>query len=247
MPRQKQKKSGLQFKEGKKLDFLFNEILADTEEMISFSTSVWAMVISLVFGCVIAFTYKLTQDEEYYQRSLAITLVMLPIILSVIILFIGSNIARAFSLAGTLSIIRFRSAPGDAKDIGFIFFDIAAGLACGVGLYGYGAVFVLVLCAALVIVEKAHLFKPKNVQKSLKILVPEDLNIDGAFDDILDRYTKKHSVSRIQTADLGSLYQVVYTVTMADGADEQQFINELRTRNGNLTIILSRTANVKTY
>lgn len=78
------------------------------------------MLVALCFGAVIALTYYITQKESY-QRSLAITLLMLPIILSVIIVFIGSNIARAFSLAGTLSIIRFRSAPGDPKDIGFIF------------------------------------------------------------------------------------------------------------------------------
>ncbi|MCD8391011.1 MAG: DUF4956 domain-containing protein [Firmicutes bacterium] len=227
------------------LTSLFNVTLANTSDDITLFAALIAMAVSLVLGCVIAFTYKLTQEEELYQRSLAVTLVMLPIILSVIILFIGSNIARAFSLAGTLSIIRFRSAPGDAKDIGYIFFDIAAGLACGVGLYGYGAVFVVVLCIALIIIEKNHLFTAKTVHKHLKIMVPEDLNVEGAFDDILKKYTKNYKILKIQTADLGSLFQVVYSVTMAKDVNEQEFINELRTRNGNLTIILSQAATVK--
>ena len=116
------------------MDNLFNNILANTSSEIGVMSSVITMLAAVLLGVIIAVTYMKTQEDEY-QSSFAVTLVMLPIILSVIIVFIGSNIARAFSLAGTLSIIRFRSAPGDPKDIGFIFFDIAAGLACGVGMY----------------------------------------------------------------------------------------------------------------
>lgn len=217
---------------------LFNTVLANLSGEITPLSAVITMVTALILGGAIAFTYQKTQHESVYQRSLAVTLVMLPVILSVIILFIGSNIARAFSLAGTLSIIRFRSAPGDAKDIGFIFFDIAAGLACGVGLYAYGALFVLVLCMALIILEKAHLFKPHSIQKTLKITIPEDLNYSGVFEDVLGTYTKNHTLTKIKTTDLGSLFELVYRVSMADGIDEKKFLNELRTRNGNLTIML---------
>ncbi|MGN1093112.1 MAG: DUF4956 domain-containing protein, partial [Monoglobaceae bacterium] len=136
---------------------LFNNILTSTSSEMSVAGAVVTMLIAVSFGIVIGFTYYMTQKENY-QRSMAVTLVMLPIILSVIILFVGSNIARAFSLAGTLSIIRFRSAPGDPKDIGFIFFDIAAGLACGVGLYGYGALFVVILCVLIIALEKGNIF-----------------------------------------------------------------------------------------
>lgn len=176
---------------------------------------------------------------------MAVTLLMLPIILSVIILFIGSNIARAFSLAGTLSIIRFRSAPGDPKDIGFIFFDIAAGLACGVGLYGYGAIFVAILCIIMILAEKFKFFEKKHVQKVLKITIPENLNYQGAFDEILKKYTKKYSLTRIKTTDLGSLFELNYNVIMLHDEDEQEFINELRCRNGNLNIILAVSAPIK--
>lgn len=217
---------------------LFNTVLANLSDGITPFSAVITMMLALILGGVIAFTYRKTQDEAVYQRSLAITLVMLPIILSVIILFVGSNIARAFSLAGTLSIIRFRSAPGDAKDIGFIFFDIAAGLACGVGLYAYGAMFVIILCIVLVVIEKANMFKTHSVQKTLKITIPEDLNYSGVFDDILNAYTKNYTLTKIKTTDLGSLFELVYSVSVMDGINEQEFLNELRTRNGNLTIML---------
>ena len=227
------------------MDIFFNELLANTSADLTFIQSLITMAVALVLGGLIAFTYYKTQSEEYYQRSLAITLCMLPIILSVIILFIGSNIARAFSLAGTLSIIRFRSAPGDAKDIGFIFFDIAAGLACGVGLYGYGALFVIILCTAIILLEKCKTFEKKTTNKTLKILIPEDLNYEGTFDEVLETYTKKHSLTKIKTTDLGSLFELCYNVVMKDDVNEQEFLNELRCRNGNLSIILSVAAPIK--
>ena len=225
------------------MDNLFNEILTNVSADMTVTSAVITILIAGVMGLVIAFTYFKTQEAETFQRSMAITLLMLPMILSVIILFVGSNIARAFSLAGTLSIIRFRSAPGDPKDIGFIFFDIAAGLACGVGLYGYGAIFVVILCVIIILAENVRLFERKTVQKTLKITIPEDLNFEGAFDDILEKYTKKYSLDKIRTTDLGSLMELSYHVTMAPKQPEREFINELRCRNGNLNIILSVTHN----
>ncbi len=221
------------------MDNLFNTILADTSGSISLISALITMAAALLLGGVIAFTYYKTQSEENFQRSMAVTLLMLPMILSVIILFIGSNIARAFSLAGTLSIIRFRSAPGDPKDIGFIFFDIAAGLACGVGLYGYGAVFVLVLCAVIAASEKFGWFERRYMRKRLKITIPEDLNYGEVFDDILNKYTQRYSLEKIRTTDLGSLFELSYGVVIKNDVNEQEFINELRCRNGNLNIQLA--------
>ncbi|MDY6313629.1 MAG: DUF4956 domain-containing protein [Clostridia bacterium] len=216
---------------------LFNNILTDASE-ITLVSAITAMVLSLVLGGAIAFSYFKTAEQEKFQRSMALTLVMLPAILTVIILFVGSNVARAFSLAGTLSIIRFRSAPGDAKDIAYIFFDIAAGLSCGVGLYGYGALFVIILCAVIAVMEKTKLFTQHLTPKTLKIAVPETLNFTGAFDEILRSYAKSYKLSKIKTTDLGSLFELTYTVYMEKGKSEYDFINELRTRNGNLTVML---------
>ena len=223
------------------MENLFNNILTSTSQDITIGSALVAMLVAVIFGLAVGYTYYKTQEENF-QRNMAVTLMMLPVILAVIILFVGSNIARAFSLAGTLSIIRFRSAPGDPKDIGFIFFDIAAGLACGVGLYGYGAVFVVLLCALMLISEKYKLFEKKTVMKTLKITIPENLNYEGAFDEILKKYTKSFKLEKIKTTDLGSLFELCYNVVMTDEKKEQEFINELRCRNGNLNIILAVAA-----
>jgi len=226
------------------MDELFNSILVDNSTELTVSMAIITILAAVLFGAVIAFTYYKTQEENY-QRSMAVTLVMLPVILSVIIIFVGSDVARAFSLAGTLSIIRFRSTPGDPKDIGFIFFDIAAGLACGVGLFGYGAIFVAILCIIMILTEKFKFFEKKQVQKVLKITIPENLNYQGAFDEIFKKYTKKYSLTKIKTTDLGSLFELNYNVIMLHDEDEQEFINELRCRNGNLNIILAVSAPIK--
>lgn len=226
------------------MDNLFNNILANVSQDITVGSAITTMIVAVAFGLAIGFTYYKTKEENF-QRSMAVTLLMLPVILSVIIIFVGSNIARAFSLAGTLSIIRFRSAPGDPKDIGFIFFDIAAGLACGVGLYGYGAVFVVLLCVIMLLSEKYGLFEKKSVQKTLKITIPENLNYQGAFDEILKKYTKSYTLTKIKTTDLGSLFELCYNVIMQNDENEQEFINELRCRNGNLNIILAVSAPIK--
>lgn len=218
---------------------LFNDILANVSSDITVGSAVLTMLISFILGGAIAFTYRKTQNGAAYQQSLAVTLCMLPVILSVIIVFVGSDVARAFSLAGTLSIIRFRSAPGDPKDIGFIFFDIAAGLACGVGLFGYAILFVVLLCLAIILIAKTDLFKAKGDFRILKITIPENLNYKDAFDAILEKYTAEHKLRKIKTTDLGSLYLVEYGVTMKADIDEQSFIDELRVKNGNLTIMLA--------
>lgn len=217
----------------------FNTVLTNVSADITVYSALITIFTSLILGVLITFTYYKTCDEIMYQKSFAVTLLMLPVILSVIILFIGSNIARAFSLAGTLSIIRFRSAPGDPKDIAFIFFSIAAGLSCGVGFFGYGLLFVIILCAVIILLSKTNLFELNSTQKILKITIPEDLNYKGAFDDVLQKYTKSFKLSKIKTTDLGSLFEVVYVISTRNNMDEQEFLNELRCRNGNLNIILS--------
>ncbi len=225
------------------MDEIFNSAFASSGEGINltFSMALIAMAAALAFGLIISLTYIYTHKRGY-QQSFAVTLTMLPVILTVIILFVGSNVARAFSLAGTLSIIRFRSAPGDPEDIGYIFFDIAAGLACGVGLYGCGAMFVVLLCLFMIVISKINFAKPKTTAKHLKITIPENLDYEGVFDEILKKYTASYSLTRIKTTDLGSLYELTYSVNMRRGVNEKEFIDEIRCRNGNLSIVLSLAA-----
>ncbi|MBQ3462505.1 MAG: DUF4956 domain-containing protein [Clostridia bacterium] len=224
------------------LTSFFNAINSGSGIEINTVNIILSMATALIFGILISLTYIYTHKDRH-QQSFAITLTMLPIILTVIILFVGSNVARAFSLAGTLSIIRFRSAPGDPEDIGYIFFDIAAGLACGVGLFLWGAIFVILLCLVMIFISKTNYARPKSTAKQLKITIPENLDYEGVFDEILKRYTNSYVLRRVKTTDLGSLFELTYSLKMIKGADEKELIDELRTRNGNLNIVLSLAEN----
>lgn len=196
------------------------------------------IVISFILGGLISMTYQKTSNKGGYSSSLAVTLIMVPMVIGMIIFLIGNNVARAFSLAGAFSIIRFRSAPGDPKDITYVLFAMAAGLATGVGFYVYGAIFSVVLCLLMFILHRIDFGESTSTEKILKITVPENLSFEGVFNEILDIYSDDYSLSKIKTSELGSLYQLEYKVNLKDEGKIKELMDELRARNGNLTIAI---------
>jgi hypothetical protein len=205
------------------------------------------MVISFVLGIAISITYIKTCNKNGYSQNFSLTLILVPTVIAIIILLIGSNVARAFSLAGAFSIIRFRSAPGDPKDIAYVLFTMAAGLACGVGYFGYAALFTIFLCSLMFALSLFNFGAMKSSNKSLKITIPEDLDYEGAFDEVFNIYTTSYSLKKVKTTDLGSLYELVYIITMDNTVNQKEFIDALRCRNGNLNITLSMQADTSEY
>ena len=181
----------------------------------------------------------LTHKNEQYSSSFSISLIMLPAIIAMIILLVGNNVARAFSLAGAFSLIRFRSAPADSKDISYVFFTLGVGLSCGMGYIGYAVLFAVILCTIMIILTKVHFGARKNNAMRLKIVVPEDMQYQGAFDDILKEYVDEYKLCRVKTTQFGSLFELSYDVIVKDNADLKAFIDKLRCKNGNLNIAIS--------
>ena len=190
-------------------------------------------------GIYIALFYIKTYKSGAYSQSFVLTLVMLPTIVALIIMLIGSNLARAFSLAGVFSIIRFRTSMGDPKDVAYIFLTVAVGLALGIGFISYAVLFAVVLSLFMVLLHKINFGSKKNVSKRLRVLMPENLDYESVFEDVFMNYAKSHVMKRAKTADLGSVYELTYDVLLKDGMSEKSFIDELRCRNGNLTISIS--------
>ncbi len=213
-------------------------------DVLNFNTvNLWDIVltigISIFLGLLIGWVYKYTHTGFGYSQSFVITLVMMSSVISLVILVVGNNTARAFSLAGALSIIRFRMSLREPKDIAYIFFATAAGLAAGSGAYVYAVIGVLMLCAFIIILTKLNIFAPDYTTKKLKVMIPEDLNYEGKFDPVLDRYCVSHSLLKVMNIDLGTLFELVYDVKVRKGVSEKEFMDELRTLNGNLKITLS--------
>ena len=225
------------------LETIFSNTAADS---ISLGTTLLIIMSSLILGLGISLVYMFTHKKEEYSSGFTTALIMLPAIIAIIILLVGNNVARAFSLAGAFGLIRFRSAPGDSKDIAFVFFTLGVGLACGMGYIGYAVLFAVILCGVMVILNKINFGKKKNSSMRLKIAIPEDMDYQGVFDDVLDEYTTDRKLARVKTTQFGSLFEITYDITLKDTAQSKQFIDKLRCKNGNLNIMLSMKENAET-
>lgn len=226
------------------LDSLFSTDL--TSANLTFMNAVLTIVIAIALGGMISYTYMKTNPSGYSQ-SFTLTMILLPVIVAIIILLIGSNIARAFSLAGAFSIIRFRSAPGDPKDITFVLFTMAAGLACGVGSFGYGVLFTIILCAVMFVLNRTNFGVRKIAQKTLKVTIPESLGYEEAFVEVFTKYKVGYELKKIRTTELGSLYELVYTVTLNEVTNQKEFLDAIRCRNGNLDLSLTMSPTTSDY
>ena len=176
--------------------------------------------------------------KEGYGKNFIVGLVLLPAIVSVVILLIGSNMARAFSMAGAFALVRFRSAPGNAKDISVVFFAMAAGLACGLGYVTFAAVFVILLVLVLLLLTITGFAEADRGVKQLKVVIPENLNYTNVFDEVFEEYLSKAELKKVKTTNMGTLFELTYNVMVKKGADEKEFIDALRVRNGNLNVML---------
>lgn len=209
-----------------------------TDNTIHIASAMLGVGTAIILGLLIGIAYMYLCKKEGYGKNFIIGLAILPAIVAVVILLIGSNVARAFSMAGAFALVRFRSAPGNAKDIAIVFFAMASGLACGLGYVLFAVVFVVVLLAFLILLNFIHFADHSLENRQLKITIPENLNFNNVFDDLLDKYTTKSQLVKVKTTNMGTMYELTYNVSMKKEADEKAFIDELRMRNGNFNIIL---------
>ena len=184
---------------------------------------------STLLGFLISLIYIFTHRKTGYSQSYVLTMTMLPAIIAVIILIIGDSVSSALSLAGAFTLVRFRSAPGDPKDIAYVFFAMAVGLCCGMGYIG---------CAFLFVLNTVHYGAPNVSDMTLKITIPENLNYMGLFDRVLTENTTYWRLKRVKTTDFGTLFDLVYSIKVKNDIDQKKFIDDLRALNGNLNVTL---------
>lgn len=220
---------------------MFENIFGITNDFsITAKDTLICMLFAVVLGIVIAVAYALITKKAEASPSFFITLIILPAIVALVITLVGSNIARALSIGGVFTLVRFRSAQGDAKDISFVFLSMGAGLAAGLGFLTIAFFATLVLAAVIVVVGKVAEMAFASDEQELKIVIPEDMNYSDTFTDIFGKYTKKHSLEKVKTTNMGTLYELTYHVFMKGDADEKKFIDEIRTKNGNLNVTLAK-------
>lgn len=226
------------------MDFLSN--FGSVHIAISFGEFIFRGVISLMFGFIVSLSYILCNRKKQTSESFALTLVLMPIIVSALISFVGDDLKKAVAIIGAFSLIRFRSIPGDSKDIIYICFAMVVGLMVGIGEYFAGLIFSMFVSVVFVVLTLSGFGKKNGLNKTLKISVPEDLNFSDAFNDILDKWTLNWSLESMKTINMGSLYQLTYSIKLKDANIEKQFMDELRTRNGNLPVLICKSAGGET-
>ncbi len=215
------------------------------------STSIISLIAGIVAGLLISGVYILTHKKTGYSQSYVFTVLILPAVIAALLTVLSelsqeTAVAGGIGLAGVFSLTRYRTAPGDPKDITYVFFAMAEGAILGLsssinqmdGIIVAAASFVLI-ALVLIIVDKTGYGTASTSHMTLKITIPENLNYIGLFDNVLDKNTTSWRLKRIKTTNFGSLFDLVYSIEIKNDIDQKKFIDDLRKLNGNLTVILS--------
>ncbi len=194
---------------------------------------------ALILGLILALTYMY---HTVYSKSFVVTLALLPAVVCVVIMMVNGNIGVGVAVAGAFSLVRFRSVPGTAREIGVLFCAMGAGLVVGMGYLAYGVLFTLVLCIVLLLYNKFR-FGEKEIgalDKTLRITIPEDLDYTDVFEEIFPEYAVRWELTQVKTTNMGSLFKLTYNLTLRSREAEKPLIDQLRCRNGNLEISMSK-------
>lgn len=215
---------------------IFQSVISLEINIISFLS---CMLASVLIGAAIAITYMKTSKR--YTNSFVVTLALLPAVVQVVIMMVNGNLGAGVAVAGAFSLVRFRSIPGTAKEIGFIFISLAAGLSTGMGYIAFAVVFAVIMCLMSVLYQLIG-FGGKDVpnKKILTVVIPENLDYTGVFDPVFKKHLSSCELINVKTTNMGSLFKLRYEITFKSPDKEKEFIDELRCRNGNLEIICAR-------
>lgn len=212
---------------------------SDLVSVISVTDFLLCMGVSLVLGLVMAYTYMY---RSRYTKSFVVTLAILPAVVCVVIMMVNGNVGTGVAVAGAFGLVRFRSIPGTAREIGTLFLAMGTGLIAGMGYIGFAVLFTVVMCGAFLIYSHLDFGMMKNVETSkiFTIVIPEDLNYTNIFDDIFEEYTVSHDLIHVKSTNMGSMFKLTYDVILKDIAREKEMVDQIRCRNGNLEIAISK-------
>lgn len=222
------------------LNTIFSSIFAVSEAAFTVGEFFACTCVSLLLGFLIAGVYMY---RSRCTKSFAITLVLLPVIVQMVIMLVNGNLGTGVAVAGAFSLVRFRSAPGSAKEISSIFLAMAVGLATGMGYLGAAVVFTVVVEAVWFLLVTTNFGETKEQEKVLRITIPESLDYTSVFDDVFEQYLSRYELVQVKTTNMGSLFKLEYRIVFRAGQEEKKMIDQLRCRNGNLEILCSLAQN----
>lgn len=216
------------------LDLLTNSIIGTTLDL---RTVALCLLCSVILGIGVAGIYMV---KNRYNKGFVVTLALLPVMVQIVIMLVNGNIGTGVAVAGAFSLVRFRSIPGSARDIGSIFFAMAIGLATGMGYLFYSFLFLAIVGIFNIVLVSTTFGLQEQRGQTLKITIPEHLDYDTIFDEVFSRYAQSTALERIKTTNMGSLFELTYQVELKEHTGSKAFLDDLRCLNGNLNIILAR-------
>lgn len=212
------------------------ESIIKTTTELTIENLLFCSLTSIGLGLIISLVHKFTSK---YTKNFLITLAVLPILVQSIILMVNGNLGTSVAIVGAFGLVRFRSIPGTSKEILSVFFAMAIGLATGMGQLVFATIITALVSLMIIILSKTKFGEIKQQTKILKITLPDNLDYTEVFDDIFATYIKTYTLEKVKTTNLGSLFELTYLITIKKDINEKEFIDELRTRNGNLKIVLT--------
>ena len=222
------------------LDFFFRSLFqTDLTDVISFGDFLLCILCSLMIGLILAFGCRY---QGRCTKSFLTTLALLPGVVCVVIMMVNGSVGAGVAVAGAFSLVRFRSAPGTGREITMLFLAMGAGLIAGMGYLALALLFTVMMTAMNILYNRLDFGEKRNGDRyrTLSLLIPENLDYGGVFDEVLRHYTTDYTLTRVKTANMGSLFRLTYDITLRENISEKELIDQLRCRNGNLEIMLSR-------
>ena len=210
--------------------------------VMSLSAFLICMLTAIVLGILTALVFM---ASSRHSGSWAQSLALLPPIVTLVIMMVNGNIGAGLAVAGTFALVRVRSVPGSAKEIAGLFMTVAIGLACGMGYVAYAGLFFVIMAVLVFTLGKLRFGEAGRAHRQLKIMIPENLDYEGLFDDLFEKYTVSHELVKVRTTNVGTLYELTYDIRLKSDQVSKEFIDEIRCRNGNLNIICGREADLE--
>lgn len=214
---------------------MIESIFSASEATISMENFLICIGVAIILGVIVAFTHKLTTKTT---PNFMLTLALLPVLVQVVILLINGNLGTSLAVAGAFSLIKFRSMPGNSKEIISVFWSMSIGLALGMGYVTLACLVTAII--SIIIFAFSKMENSIEKDRNLKIVIPENLDYENVFDDLLKQYTKKYELIKTKTTNMGSMYELLYNIVLKDGIKEKEFLDEIRVRNGNMLVKMER-------
>lgn len=216
---------------------MFDNLNTQLDSLVAIALVV--MISSVMLGIALAYFYMFIKREDGYVSDFPWTMAIMPPVVAVLIIMLANNLAAGIAVGGLFALTRFRSNQRNTEDIAYVLLTVVIGVIAGTGYVAFALIFTLFMMAVILVLYFLRFGKTSEKNLALRIVVPESLNYENLFDDLLKKYCLSYAINRVRTIDFGTLFELTYHIVIKKSTKQKEMLDELRQRNGNLTITLT--------